>query len=119
MSLYLLPVAGLVGAWLHELVHAAAALAVGGTVKEIDLWNLHVDFTAPSAARERAVLLAPGVVGVCLLPALVWLVSGGVTLLVVLFGWAVFTLNGGSEGELRLGVVGAFDGFGQSKQKQH
>jgi hypothetical protein len=113
MSIYLLPVAGLVGAWLHELVHAAAALAVGGTVEEINLWQLYVEFTAPSAARKRAVLLAPGIVGLCALPALVWLVSDAVTLLVVLFGWGAFTLNGGTEGELRLGVVGNFDRFGQ------
>jgi hypothetical protein len=99
-NLYLLPVAGLLGAWLHELVHAAAAVLVGGRVVEIDLWNLHVDFTAPSERRERLVLLAPAIVGLCALPVLLWLVSGGVALLVVLFGWGVFTLNGGTHGEL-------------------
>lgn len=102
MSIYWLPVAGVLAVWLHEVTHAIAVRLVGGSIREIDLFELHVDFRAPTARREQVVLLAPGLVGLAALPVLLWLVSSLETALVVGFGWVLYTLAGGTEGEFQI-----------------
>lgn len=98
--------APVLGAWLHELTHALAAWAFGGEVVDIDLVRLQVDFRFEPADpwRERMVFLAPGIVGLLVLPTLLLHWSGAVTpwALVWALGWVIYTLNGGAEGELRL-----------------
>jgi hypothetical protein len=95
MTIYALPLAMLAGALLHELVHAAAAVLVGGSVEDLDLWSLHCDFRAPTAARQWLVLQAPALVGLSLLPGVLWLVEGFESAVVVLAGWGALTLMGG------------------------
>jgi len=90
---------------LHELTHAAAAKALGGRVERVDLLRLFVDFEIEAGWRRRAVLLAPGVVGLLVTPLLLVVVRlDGSLMLVgsVVIGWVVYTFNGGAEGELRL-----------------
>jgi len=99
MNILWLPVAGLLGAWLHEATHAVVARLVGGEVVAIDWWRLHVDFTAPTARREWFVLAAPGLVGFAALPVLWVLMDSLTAVIVVHFGWIFYTLAGGSEGE--------------------
>lgn len=93
------------GAVAHELVHAAAVKLVGGKLHDLDLLWLHVDFEAPPGARTRAVLLAPGMVGLVSGPflALAWPSSWHyVAQIGLVIGWAVFTFNGGTDGEITL-----------------
>ncbi|WP_435551947.1 hypothetical protein [Natrinema sp. CGMCC1.2065] len=112
MSVVLLALAALgapvLGAWLHELTHAAAAWVLGGEVVTIDLLYLHVGFRFEPRApiRERLVLLAPAIVGVAIAPIALLNWGGEVTpwTLVGVIGWVVYTLNGGTQGELRLSV---------------
>jgi len=52
LALLAIPVMPLVGAWLHELTHAVAAVVLGGRYERIDLRRLHVDFSVPTARRE-------------------------------------------------------------------
>jgi hypothetical protein len=93
LALLAIPVAPLVGAWLHELTHATAAVVLGGRYDRIDLRRLHVDFSVPTARRESAVRWAPFAVGQAALPAIVTL--EGWVLLTALMGWTVYTWLGG------------------------
>jgi len=98
--IWIVPV-GVAGFILHELMHALATWLVGGRVRDVDLVNGHVDYEVATAAQERLVLLAPAVVGLLLLPLLVWLLDGA-SLLVALWGWLWLSLTGGAEGEITL-----------------
>ena len=92
------------GPILHELTHAAVARALGGSVIDIDLFDLYVDFEAPSAFRERLVLLAPGVIGLLLTP-LVWVAWNALPLVfagAVVIAWLLYCFNGGTHGELSI-----------------
>lgn len=93
------------GALAHEVVHAVAAKLVGGDVHDVDLFSLHVDFEAQPGARTRAVLLAPGILGIVTAPllAFVWPSSWHyIAQFGLLIAWAVFTFNGGTDGEITL-----------------
>jgi len=93
------------GAFVHELTHAAAAKLLGGRVLNVDLIRLHVDIQMPTATRNRLMLLAPGIVGMGLSPLLVWLWMSRAPLVfkgAVSIAWVLYTLNGGTEGELSL-----------------
>lgn len=90
---------------LHELTHAVAAKALGGRVRRVDLLRLFVDFEIEAGWRRRAVLLAPGVVGLVVMPLLLVVAALEASLLLmgsVVIGWVVYTFNGGAEGELQL-----------------
>ena len=93
-------------AWLHELTHAAAARALGADVLRVDLGALHVDYRwrEPAPRRDRLVKLAPAIVGIATLPLLTLLWAGQLTIGVAIaaVSWVIYTLNGGTEGELRL-----------------
>jgi hypothetical protein len=62
----LLPIALVMGSWLHELAHAVAGWLVGAQIHRIDLFSLEVGYAMPPERRwrERALLLAPTMVGV-------------------------------------------------------
>ena len=95
----------IVAVWLHELTHAAAVVLLGGTLVEIDLFNLHVDFKFDKVDwRYSAVWLAPAIVGLGLAPGLAMLWSGRLTAttMIVAVCWTLYTLNGGTQGELSL-----------------
>lgn len=93
-------------AWLHELTHAAAVKLLGGEVVDVDLVELHTDyrFDPPAPVRERLVLLAPGLVGLASAPLLALLWRGPMTAWTAIgaVAWVIYTLNGGTNGELRL-----------------
>ena len=94
--------AGAVG---HELTHAVTGRLLGGRVLDVDLVNLHVDMHMPSEIRNRLMLLSPGIVGLTLSPLLLWLWTSSASLLMkgaVTIAWVVYTLNGGTNGELSL-----------------
>jgi len=93
LALLAIPVMPLVGAWLHELTHAVAAVVLGGRYERIDLRRLHVDFSVPTARRESAVRWAPFLIGQVALPAI--LALEGWVLLAALMGWTVYTWLGG------------------------
>ena len=89
----------------HELTHAVVGRLLGGRVLEVDLVNLHVDMQMPSDITNRLMLLAPGIVGVALSPLLLWLWTSSSSLWIkgaVTIAWLVYTLNGGTNGELTL-----------------
>lgn len=98
--------APVVGAWLHELTHAAAARLLGGEVHSVDLLSLFVDFEFDPRApvREQLVLLAPAIVGIAIAPIALIFWSGSVSpwTLVWVLAWVVYTLNGGAQGEIHL-----------------
>lgn len=98
--IWMVPV-GVAGFVLHELMHALATWLVGGKIRKVNLVTGYVDYEVSTAARERIVLLAPALVGLLLLPLLLWLLDG-LSLLVALWGWMWLTLTGGAEGELSL-----------------
>lgn len=94
-----------VGAVGHELTHALVGRLLGGRVLDVDLVNLHVDMQMPSDITKRLMLLAPGIVGVALSPLLLWLWTSSSSLSIkgaVSIAWIVYTLNGGTNGELSL-----------------
>lgn len=91
-------------AWLHELTHALVARMLGADILRVDLRQLHVDYRwpEPSPVRDRVVLLAPGIIGLATLPLLGLLWAGQLTVGVAIaaVAWVIYTLNGGSDGEL-------------------
>lgn len=90
---------------LHELTHAAAGKLLGGRVRRVDLFRLFVDVEIEPGWRRRAMLLAPGVVGLLSAPLLLVVARLDASLVLVgslVIGWVVYTFNGGAEGELRL-----------------
>lgn len=95
-------------AWAHELTHAAAAWVLGGEVVAVDFLELVVDFRFEprSPVREWFVLVAPALVGLTVAPVGL-LLAGAVDAwtFVGVLSWAVYTLNGGAQGELRLSPV--------------
>lgn len=97
LALLAIPVAPVLGAWLHELTHAAAARALGGTVVRIDLWQLVVEFRGLDEREQVLVRWMPWIIGgllVLLWPRLVpraWWPAVGLW-------WGTYTLLGG-EGE--------------------
>ncbi len=94
-----------VGAVAHELTHAVVGKLLGGRVFDVDLVRLHVDIEMPTATRNNLMLLAPGIIGMALSPLLVWLWTSTVPLVIkgaVSVAWVVYTLNGGTDGELAL-----------------
>jgi len=99
-------VATVVGAaWLHEFTHLFAAWAVGCDEPEIDFLQLQVTANPPTQLASRVILAAPSVVGlVTCVPVLWWCARQSDVLLVgvVVTSWVVFTLGGGSRGELSL-----------------
>lgn len=103
MTVLLLPVALVVGVCAHELAHAAVA-SLGGEVRDIDLWNLHVDFVPASERHETAVRHAPFVIGLVLLPVLLSDVLAGRGGVLSVSLWVAFALTGG-QGELGVGWV--------------
>ena len=103
-TILLLPAVLVFGVWLHELIHAATAVLLGGSVRQINLWQLWVDFSVPTAARERAVRHAPFVLGLCALPFILDIVRGQTALILAVALWAAITLTGG-EGELPTAFV--------------
>ena len=92
--------------WLHELTHAAAARALGADVLRVDLAAGNVDYRwpEPSPVRDRLVKLAPAIVGLVTLPLMTLLWTGQLTIEISIaaISWVFYTLNGDSEGELRL-----------------
>jgi hypothetical protein len=93
------------GAVLHELTHAAAAKALGGRIRRLDLLRLFVDVEIEAGWRRRAVFLAPGILGLLASPLLVVVAQLDASLMLfgsIVIGWVVYTFNGGAEGELRL-----------------
>jgi hypothetical protein len=102
LALLAIPVVGIVGAWAHELTHALAAVALGGTVVRIDLWQLVVEFQGVGERRAALVRWMPALIG-CLLALLMPLVPGR-WLPAALLWWASYTLLGG-DGEPGLPAV--------------
>lgn len=93
------------GAVLHELTHAAAAKALGGRVRRLDLLRLFVDVEIEAGWRRRAVFLAPGILGLLASPLLLVVVRLDASLMLVgsvVIGWVVYTFNGGTDGEISL-----------------
>lgn len=93
------------GAVLHELTHAAAGKLLGGRVRRVDLLRLFVDVEIEPGWRRRAMLLAPGVVGILVAPLLLVVARLDASLVLVgalVIAWVVYTFNGGAEGELGL-----------------
>ena len=92
-------------AYAHELTHAAVGKALGGRLLAVDVIGLEVVMEMPNERTNSAMLLAPGIVGVALVPlvAAVWASSASLVLKgAVTLAWGVYTLAGGTEGELTL-----------------
>lgn len=94
--------APIIGAWLHELTHAAAAVGLGGRVRRIDLVHLEVIYELDDQLaewRDRAINLAPLAVGT--IAGIMYVATvgtpTGLTSAPLVLGWAVFTLLGGVE----------------------
>lgn len=97
--------ATVVAALLHELTHAAAALAVGGDIERVGMtrWGPFLEWREPSdcdVATVRFVQLAPAIIGWTSLLAIL-AIHGWPTLSIAsmlgLWTWGVFTLGGGIE----------------------
>jgi len=93
-------------AWLHELTHAAAVRLLGGDVVDIDFVQLETAFVFEDGAawKYRLALLAPALVGFAIAPLLFFVWSGSVSIAtaVIAISWVIYSLNGGTDGELAL-----------------
>lgn len=95
IGLLLIPVAAVLGAWAHELIHAALVTWLGGTVVRIDLWQLHIEFQGLTEPGTQMVRWAPFVIGAILGAS--FTIAGGAWTPAALLGWGVFTLLGGER----------------------
>jgi len=92
-------------AYAHELTHAAVGKALGGRLLAVDVIGLEVVMEMPSERTNSAMLLAPGIVGVAVVPLVVAVWASSASLMIkgaVSLAWGVYTLAGGTEGELTL-----------------
>lgn len=95
LALLAIPVAAVLGAWLHELTHAALVTWLGGTVVRIDLWQLHIEHQGLTEPATQMVRWGPFVIGAVL--GLSFTLAGVAWTPAALMGWGVFTLLGGNR----------------------